>query len=87
MTDDTAPHPPRVRLAAAVAALMNERDITRAERHGDLPPGMGTLLRQMRMRPSDVGRQAKMERRARNSQPHQGTREQARRRRQMEKAK
>jgi hypothetical protein len=77
--------PQPVRLTAALAALMITQEIARAEAHGDLPPGMAGLLRRMKMAPSEVGARARAERRRLNAQPHQGTREMERRRRQLAK--
>lgn len=72
-----------VRLNAALAALMTTREIARAEAHGDLPPGMASLLRRMKMAPSELGKGRRAERWARNGTPHEGAREMARRRKKL----
>ena len=61
--------------------------IDQGERDGTIRPNVASLLRRMGMAPDELGAGRIQERRQRNNQPHQGTREQERRRRQMAKGK
>lgn len=76
---------PVVGLDRALRGIRALRAIADAEAAKEITPAMGSLLRRMSMAPGDVGREAKVLKRQRNSQPHASTREMERRRRQLER--